>query len=275
MTSLCSQSSTRNHSLQQTGLVRKPLTRRLACGVLAITTAVVSTGCASSKSSHTARTGAEQLLISSAIDRSLSRVQFSDFSGLKVFINDSYLEGVDKGYLVGSLRHGVLRNGGLIAGSADDADVVLEARSGGIGTDSQESFIGIPALGMPGLPIELPEIKIASRSTQMGTAKLGLVCYDAKTGEMLAEGGESTALTHDNDTYVFGVGPFKDGTIRQQRERAIGFNGVGGSIFAGDTRVARATPITMVRPKDGVDGLKLPFHPDVQIADRPSNVSSK
>lgn len=236
--------------------------------------ASLATGCATTKTSNTARTGSEQLLISSAIDRSISKVHFSDFAGYKVFVNETYLEGVDKGYLVGSIRHGILKNGGSIVASADTADIVLEARSGGIGTDSQESFVGIPGIGIPGMPIELPEIKFASRSTQMGTAKIGLVCYDAKTGAVMGDGGKATALTHNNDSYYLGIGPFKSGTLLEQREKAIGFNGVGGSMFGGVKTVAHSD-MNLVKPNGSSATPAFPFDSEYQIATRPGSSTVK
>lgn len=218
---------------------------------LAVASAVFATGCASTTTSNTARTGTEQLLISSAIDRAMSTVRFDDFAGTSVFVDEKYLDSVDKGYLVGSIRHGILKSGGSIAPAADKADVILEVRSGGIGTDGQESFVGIPAIGIPGLPIELPEVKVASRNTQMATAKLGFVCYDAKTGASLGGGGNSTALTHNNDTYVMGVGPFRSGSVLEQRERAVGFNGVGGSFMSAPTRVVRGTAVPLIKKDIG------------------------
>ena len=113
--------------------------RVLSCFLMA--GAAFATGCATTSTSNTARTGNEQLLISEAIDRAMSNVHFSDFTGYSVFIDDKYLDSVDKGYLVGTLRHKVLQNGGSLAASADSADLVLEARSGGVGTDTQESWV--------------------------------------------------------------------------------------------------------------------------------------
>ena len=222
----------------------------IACAVLA--GALFVTGCSTTTTSNTARTGTEQMLISAAIDRALSTVKFSDFSGYKVFIDEKYLDSVDKGYLVGSLRHNVLQAGGSLAPAADAADLVVEIRSGGVGTDGQESFIGIPAIGIPGLPIELPEVKLASRNTRMGSAKLGLVCYDAKTGEAVGLGGQSSALTHNNDTYVMGVGPFRSGSVLSQREKSVGFNGVGGSFMSNPLHVARGTKVSMVDNPTGM-----------------------
>ena len=212
------------------------------CGIVA----VAITGCATTTTSNTARTGNEQLLISSAIDRAMSNVRFNDFAEYKVFIDDKYLDGVDKGYLLGEIRHKVLQGGGRLAAKPEEADIVLEPRSGGIGTDSEESYIGIPALGMPGLPIELPEVKFAQRSTQLGTAKIGLVAYDAKTGQSLGRGGKATALSHANDTYVLGIGPFRSGSVVDTRERAVGFDGVGGSLIGSTNVFARRSPVSMV-----------------------------
>lgn len=214
--------------------------------IIAMSVAALGTvGCATTKSSDTARTASEQLLISAAIDKSLSNVRFNDFAGYKVFIDEKYLDSVDKGYLVGTLRHKVLNGGGSLVAAADAADLVLEPRSGGVGTDSQESFIGIPAIGIPGLPIELPEIKVASKQTQMGTAKIGLVCYDPKTGQSLGTGGDTTALTHNSDTYIAGVGPFRSGAVVEARQKSVGFTGIGGSLMG--NKVARASsPVDVI-----------------------------
>ena len=214
---------------------------------LALAAVVAVSGCATTTTSNTARTGTEQILISSAIDRSLSNVRFDDFAGYKVFIDPQFVDGtVDKGYLVGTLRSKVLQGGGKIVAAADAADLVLEPRSGGVGTDSENSYVGIPAIGIPGLPIEIPEVKFVSRNTQMGTAKIGLACYDAKTGESLGAGGNSTALAHNKDTYVLGVGPFRSGAVSDTRERSVGFDGIGGSLIGSKNAFARRKPVQLV-----------------------------
>jgi hypothetical protein len=106
----------------------------------------------------------------------------------------------------------------------------------------------------------------------MGTAKIGLICYDAKTGQALGKGGEASALTHNNDTYVMGVGPFRSGSVLDQRERAVGFNGVGGSFMSNPTRIARRTPVRMVDQAVGQE----PYGTDVpQIARLPEVINMK
>jgi hypothetical protein len=172
-------------------------------------------GCSTSSSSNTARTAKEQLLISNAVDQALETVDFSSFYGQKVFFDEKYLDGVDKTYVIGSVRHRLLLNGATLASKTDDADVVLEARSGGIGTDSTETFYGIPEVVLPGM-LTLPELKAATRNSQRGTAKLAFVAYDAKTNSVLGSGGTSLAVSDYNDWNVLGVGPFKTGTVKQE-----------------------------------------------------------
>jgi len=58
---------------------------------------LICVGCTSSKTTNTARTSREQLLISNAIDQSLAKVDCSALRGASVFIDDKYLDCVDKG----------------------------------------------------------------------------------------------------------------------------------------------------------------------------------
>ncbi|MDQ3332929.1 MAG: hypothetical protein M3552_20145, partial [Planctomycetota bacterium] len=86
-----------------------------------------------------------------------------------------------------------------------------------------ESFIGIPEVALPGpIPIAIPQVKLWSRSTQTGTAKIGLVAFDAKTREMIGRGGTTLARSDDSNMYVFGVGPYQSGSVRQEVSRQLG-----------------------------------------------------
>ena len=189
-----------------------PATGR-ALAALALLTLL--TGCATSTHSNTARTAKEQLLISNAVDQALDSVDFSSFYGQKVFFEEKYLDGTDKAYVNGSVRHRLLANGATLASSADDAEVILEARSGGIGTDMTETFYGVPEVVVPGM-LTIPELKAATRNSQKGTAKLAFVAYDAKTKHVLGSGGTSLAVSDYNDWSLLGIGPFKTGTVKQE-----------------------------------------------------------
>ena len=177
-------------------------------------------GCATTKTSNTARTATEQLLLSNAIDQSLNKVDFSAMHGQKVFLDPAYLDGVDKQYVLASLRHHLLYNGVHLAAAADKADVILEPRSGGIGTDTTESYYGIPGVSLPGGLFTLPEIKLVTRTNQNATAKIGLAAYAAGERSIVGGGGVSIAQATHNNWNVLGVGPFKTGTMDKEVKAA-------------------------------------------------------
>lgn len=188
------------------------------CGVLLLAGIVGSIGCTSTNSSNTARTATEQMLISNAVDQSLSKVDFQAFGGRKVFVEEKYLDCADKNYVASSVRHRVLMQGGQIAAKPEEADVILEIRSGAVGTNSSNSFLGIPQIQIPGM-FSTPEIKLVNRVNQTGMAKIGLVAYDAKSHQVLGDGGMSLAKSADNNWYVFGIGPWQNGSVKKEIER--------------------------------------------------------
>lgn len=181
--------------------------------ILLLLVAAGVVGCTSTRTSNTARTAKEQMLLSNAIDQSLDKVDFTPLGGQKVFVNDQYLDCVDKGYIVASLRHRLMIAGAQLSAAADTADVVMEIRSGGVGTDSSDAFIGIPEVTLPGM-LTLPEIRLAERNSQYGYAKLGLILWDTKTGESLGAGGVSLAQADDNNWHFLGVGPVQTGSLK-------------------------------------------------------------
>lgn len=172
-------------------------------------------GCTTTKSSNTARTAMEQMLISNAVDQALDKVDFTAFQGRAVFLDDKYIDCVDKNYLISSMRHRLLRSGSQVVDAADKAEIVLEPRSGAVGTNTSESFVGVPEIALPGM-LTLPEVRLLTRSNQTGLAKIGMVAYDAKTNQVLGDGGVALAQSGDNNWYVMGVGPYQNGTVRQE-----------------------------------------------------------
>ena len=180
-------------------------------------------GCTTTRTSDTSRTGMEQLLISNAVDSVLDKTPLPDVNGRKVFINDAYLDCVDKGYVIGSIRQRLLASGALLVGKAEGSDLTIEIRSGGIGTDNVESFVGMPGLAVPGaLPIEIPEVRLWEASSQYGTAKLGIVAYGTESGQMLFDSGRELARADDSRWSILGVGPFQSGTVRTEVNQATG-----------------------------------------------------
>jgi hypothetical protein len=193
-------------------LSRSPV-HRLSLALLALVA-----GCASASTSNTARTATEQLLLSSAVDQSLDKIDFQPLRGQNVFLEEKYVDCVDKQYIIASIRHRILRSGAHLVEKADAADLVLEPRSGGVGTTVSSSFIGMPAVSLPGM-LSIPEIKLFTKSNQSGYAKLGIASYDPKTRESRGQGGMTVAQANDNNYYFAGVGPWQSGTLRTEIER--------------------------------------------------------
>ena len=76
---------------------------------------------------------------------------------------------------------------------------------------------------VPGLPVELPEVRLYEKKSQFGTAKIGVVAYDTPSGQMVYDGGGSSlARANDSNWTVLGVGPFQEGSVRNELNQATG-----------------------------------------------------
>ena len=184
--------------------------------ILTLSITIFVAGCTSSRTSDTARTGLEQLLISNAVDQTLDKTGLPPVDGRSVFIEEKYLDSVDKGYIVAKMRQKLLRQGALLVDKKEDSEITVELSSGGVGTDSVTSFIGSPGLTVPGLPVELPEVRLYEKSSQFGTAKIGVVAYATGNGRLIYDGGTPLARANDSKWSVLGIGPFEDGTVRTE-----------------------------------------------------------
>ena len=203
-------SFTRKHRLSS-----PPVTNWLV--ILLLTAVLAGNGCTTTRTSDTARTGMEQLLISNAVDQTLEKVPFAPVSGRKVFVEEKYLDCVDKGYVVGSIRQRLLAAGATLTDAKEGSDITLELRSGGVGTDNVESFVGIPGMALPGpVPFEMPEVRFYEKSSQFGTAKLGIVAYQTESGQLVYDSGKALARADDSRWSMLGVGPFQSGTVRNE-----------------------------------------------------------
>ncbi len=182
---------------------------------LSLCLGVTFQGCSATKTTNTSRSAVEQLLVSNAVDQSLNKVDFSPFSGHTVFLEDKYVECVDKNYVISSVRHRIMASGALLVDSRDKAEIAVELRTGTVGTDTADAFLGIPEITLPGM-LTLPEVRLLSRSVQTGTAKIGLVAMDTQSLEVLGGGGMTLARSNDENWFVAGMGPFKTGSVQQE-----------------------------------------------------------
>jgi hypothetical protein len=186
--------------------------------------AVTALGCGSTRTSNTARTATEQLLISDVIDRTVQQINFKVLEGEAVFLDERHLlEAVDKGYLISSFRQHMLACGCVLKDKKEDATFVVEPRVGAVGTDNHDWLVGIPAINVPQVPLApampaaIPEIPFAKRRDQRGVAKLAVFAYRRETGEPVWQSGMAISESEANDIWVLGAGPFKRGTIYEEK----------------------------------------------------------
>jgi hypothetical protein len=174
-------------------------------------------GCATQKESNTARTGTEQLLISSAVDKALNNFEFAPLNGKQVFLETKYLDCVDKNYVLLALKHRIMLQGAQILDKADKADIVVEVASGAVGTDVQELFVGIPEIPLPPpSPVAIPKLAFFTRNKLNGTAKLLIVAYDARSKLPIYPTGMSLARSDQKNINVLGAGPVQMGSLPRE-----------------------------------------------------------
>ena len=83
---------------------------------------IFSVGCGTTRMSDTLRTGTEQVLISTAIDRSINDMDFSLLEGKDVYFDPQYLKGAsDEGYIVSSIRQKLLAAGVYLKSNREQA----------------------------------------------------------------------------------------------------------------------------------------------------------
>jgi hypothetical protein len=195
------------------------LGRRAIYGLWLLTT-FFTCGCGTTRWTDTKRTATEQLLISDAIDNSVQAIDFKVVAGEKVFFDESRLGAVeDKAYLVSSIRQHLLATGCALADKKEDAEIIIEARAGAIGTDRHDLLYGIPAtnvtsvVNIPGVPSSIPEIPFAKRTDQSAIAKIALFAYHRETGRAIWQSGLSKEKSRAKDYWVLGAGPIQHGAI--------------------------------------------------------------
>ena len=213
--------------------------------------ALLHAGCGTTRSTDTNRTATEQLLVSDAIDRALQSMNLQSLSGQSVFFDDSKLaDVVDKNYLISSLRQYLLANGCSLKDKREDADFVVEARAGAVGTDRSDLLFGLPSMNVPQIALVqpvaavIPEIPIAKRKDQRGIAKIAVFAYHRQTGAPVWQSGLVHEESSANDVWILGAGPFQRGTIYTGTEFAGA--AIGNEELKAKAGVHRLPPVDLV-----------------------------
>lgn len=192
------------------------------------------TGCGATKS----RVATEQLLVSDAVDDAVASIDFRTMSGSKVFFDSKYIRNVKSAgfvnadYIISSLRQQMIAADCRLVDNHEDAEIIVEARVGTLGSDGSEVSFGIPASNAistaatlvpsaPAIPA-IPEISFARKEGQIGAAKIAVFAYERESGRPIWQSGIARARSTSQDFWLLGAGPFQNGTIHKGTKFAGG-----------------------------------------------------
>ena len=192
----------------------------------------VAAGCGTTKWTDTSRTATEQLLISYAIDHAVEQINFTVLAGKKVFVKTEAIEtATDYKYLSTAVRQHVATSGGMLCDAPDQAEYVVELRTGAVGTDRNDLLYGVPAITIPsvafgsgatGAGSTIPEIPFVKKTDQRAVCKMAVFVYHRETGRPLWCSGNRQSESRAKAWWVFGAGPFTKGSIYNGTEFAGG-----------------------------------------------------
>lgn len=186
---------------------------------------LTSLGCGTTKS----QLATQQMLTSDAIDRTVGQIDFSVLSGQKVFFDTTYIDAfkpigfLTNKYIISAMRQQMFAAKCVLVDNLEEADYVVEARVGAIGTDEHDVTYGLPASSAlntaasvisstPALPV-IPEISLARRQEQMGATKVSAFAYHRETKLPVWQSGTSTSTSYAKSYWILGAGPFQRGTV--------------------------------------------------------------
>lgn len=181
--------------------------------------------CANIRVTNPPRTATEQFLLSHAASEAIKRFTFEPLFGRKVYVDSSYFVPIDKEFVLGEFRAGLFQAGAQVSSDANDAEIIIEVRSGGAGIDRYENLTGIPPLSAPAgsavagpeaasmSTLITPEIAITKTIKQIAFVSIAYVAYWKKTGEIVANEGPSKGKAYREDWWFLGIGPKTIGNV--------------------------------------------------------------
>ncbi len=136
-------------------------------------------GCSTRTVSNSPRTAIEQMLLSTAVDTALEKLELPQVKAKKLYIDLTNLTGPDSEYMRVAIRGRFAEIGAILTDSREDAQLTAEAASGCIGTEYKSFIIGIPSIPVPGSTIPTPEASVFRKVEQTGIMKF-LIFVHAK-----------------------------------------------------------------------------------------------
>lgn len=181
-------------------------------------------GCATIRVTDPTQTADEQFLESQATRLAIQNVVVDQLRDRKVFVDATYLSTVRENsevlsfkqtpqpylYLLAELRAKLLLSGVRLMDKREDAEIIVEPRTGGISVNHQEYLLGLPNITIPtegvaSVPFTTPELAIIKSTKQFGFASVAFVAFWRDTGELVAKSGPFIGRTARQDYWILGV----------------------------------------------------------------------
>jgi len=187
-------------------------------------------GCATIRVTDSPRTADEEFLLTQAASKSIAQLSLEALRGRSVWVVSEYAFSTTRPYeqsfltnevrvpqfenafLIAELRSRLLNLGVRLAPSRDQADVVVEVRTGALAVNRIDFLLGIPTVFFGGssasavttLSVATPELAFFKSTKQYGFASVAYVAYWKDTGELLATSGPFIGRTQRFDYFIFG-----------------------------------------------------------------------
>lgn len=179
-------------------------------------------GCADVRLTDPERTATQQFLMTEAIAIAVEQLGTEMLRDRRVYVDDLLLDVPQESYLTAAIRARLLEEGVRLVPTRDDAQIVVELRSQGVGIDRSQNFIGVPPILVPAQPevgdvqtgtLITPEIALYKKVHQKGFAAVAFSAYWRDTGELVGGAGPTYGYTERKDVWIFGIGPSTTGNI--------------------------------------------------------------
>ncbi|MAE67557.1 MAG: hypothetical protein CMJ18_25145 [Phycisphaeraceae bacterium] len=198
---------------------RVRIARALPLGIIAAA-ALLNGACTTIRVTDPPRTATEQFLLSEAAARSIEQLEFEPLRGHRVFVDDRNFAAEARQFVIGQVRGKLLTNGVPLVEKREEAEIVMEIRSRGVGIDRYGTLIGLPPIPIrpaaEGVSVDAAltvELAFYKNTKQLGFASIAYVAYWRDTGEVVVASGPFVGKTRRDDTWFFGFGPSTVGNV--------------------------------------------------------------
>lgn len=183
--------------------------------IAAMLVAAQLAACSSARHSAPDRTATEQILLSTAVDRAVRRLQVGLPAGTAVFIDAGRFDAYDEDYAIAAVRDRFLQAGCRTVGNRGEAEAIVEIRSGALSADESDALVGIPSFSIP-IPLagdfKTPELALMKQNRRRGIAKIAFTAYWKASGDLADRTDPVIGVSGYDDWKFLGFG-WHDGDV--------------------------------------------------------------